>query len=140
MASSYAKHSQRKFAESSAKTLVGLQKSEVKLKKMVDSLERQQNTAVSNIANHQQAMKMSWRRLEERRSTSPLMTRHEKKEKEEAKKKGMLLQSNTKLYVRGTPQVYSGEGEVMPVRPVTADDSVLGRITPSSSTRGEKTI
>ena len=101
-------YSQRRFAESSPKTLVGLHKSEVQLKKMIDTLEQQQNTAVNNIANHQQAMKMSWRRLEERRSTSPLMTSREKRN-EQAKnsRKGMLLQSNTRLYVDKTPEIYS---------------------------------
>lgn len=148
MASSYAympktqQYAKRKFAESSSKTMVGMQKTEVKLNKMLDSLQRQQNTAINNIANHQQAMKMSWRRLEERRSASPLLTRAEKREKEEEKtKRGLLLQSNTRLYVNRTPQIYNVEptadveapGEK--VRPFTADDSFLSRTQPS--TRGE---
>ena len=132
-------YSQRKFAESSPKTLVGLHKTDVQLKKMMESLDRQQNTAVNNLANHQQAMKMSWRRLEERRSTSPLMTRHEKKHKEEANaRRGLLLQSNTRLYVRGTPQVYDVDQAPNDTtqRPFTADDSILSRAPPPP--KGEK--
>lgn len=150
MASSYANrpkthhHGSRKFAESSARTMVGLQKTEVKFKKMADSLERQQNTAINNIANHQQAMKMSWRRLEERRTASPLLTTKEKQQKDDTSKakKGMMLQSNTRLYVKGTPQVYdvesTEESELFQnqTRPVTADDSFLGR--PPSATRCEE--
>lgn len=147
MASSYAhmpkthQYAKKRSGESSSKTIVGLHKTEVMYQKMMDRLERDQNTSVNNIANHQQAMKMSWRRLEEKRTTSPLLTRQEKKQKEEKNdKKGLLLQSNTKLYVKGTPQVYnvdSGVREVIQVRPVTADDSFLGRRALSES-RGEE--
>lgn len=127
MASSYAhmpkahQHGKRRFTESNQKTLVDKQKNEVKLKKMIDTLEHQQSTAVNNIANHQQAMKMSWRRLEERRSASPLLTRQEKK-REEAKdtRRGLLLQSNTKLYVNKTPEIYNVSGGAG-LRPATAD-------------------
>lgn len=120
--------SQRRFAESSPRTLVGLHKCDVKLKKMVDSLEHQQNTAINNIANHQQAMKMSWRRLEERRATSPLMTRTDKKrEQAKSSKKMMLLQSNTKLYVDQTPKIYGTETYGGSSRPTTVDDSLIGR-------------
>ena len=125
-------YSQRRFAETNQKTLVGLQKTDSQLKKMMDTLEQQQKTAVSNIANHQQAMKMSWRRLEERRSSSPLMTRKEKEEVQAKKaKKAMMLQSNTRLFVDKTPQIYGGNvGET--ARPSTVDDSVIGRSRPQS--------
>lgn len=109
-------HPKRKFAESSSKTLVGIQKTEVQYKKMLDDLERQQNTSVNNIANHQQAMKMSWRRLEERRSQSPTLVRAEKKDPKNTKK-GLMLHSNTKLYVKKTPEIYNPEAEA------TSDDN-----------------
>lgn len=117
-------YSQRKFGESSPRVLVGLHKTDVQLKKKIDCLEHQQSTAVNNIANHQQAMKMSWRRLEERRSSSPNMTRAEKTTQQaKGSKKGMLLQSNTKLYVDKTPEIY----DTVSSRPTTVDDSLLGR-------------
>lgn len=103
--SQYSKHN---FSEKSQKTRVGLHKSEVQTKKMLDTLEQQQNTAVNNISNHQQAMKMSWRRLEERRAESPLLTRHDKtKEEPKNTKRGLMLQSNTRLYVNKTPEIYN---------------------------------
>ena len=111
-----------KFAESSHKTMVGLNKTDVKFQKELASLEKQQNTAVTNIANYQQAMKMSWRRLEERRAESPTLSKRMEKKKEKDKK-GLLLQSNTKLYVDKTPSIYNPEAG----SGVTMDDSVIGR-------------
>ena len=126
----------RRFAEGSSKTAVGLHKTEVQLKKKMDSLDQQQNTAINNIANHQQAMKMSWRKLEEKRTASPQLGRDNRK-KEDPKKstKGMLLQSNTKLYVNATPEVYNVASHA--TRPTTADDSMLGRTTPALDNQGE---
>lgn len=100
------------FAESSSKTLIGLQKVNVQLQKEIDSIEKQKKTAVNNITNHQQALKMSWRRLEQQRnaaSSSPLLTRATTAPSADANsrqpRKG-ILQSNTRLYVSATPQVY----------------------------------
>lgn len=122
------KAQQYRFAESSPKTLVGLHKTDAQLKKMIDSLDHEQNTAVNSIANHQQAMKMSWRRLEERRSSSPLMTRAEKNEQAKSSKRGMMLQSNTRLYVDKTPEIYhAGTTAAGSSRPTTVDDSLVGR-------------
>ena len=68
-------HSKRQFAESNPHTLVGLQKVQVQLEKEISKLNRQQATAVTNIANHQQAMKMTWRLLQQRRMVeSPLLS------------------------------------------------------------------
>lgn len=126
--------SKRGFSESSQRTIVDMQKNKVKLKKMIETLESQQNTAVSNIANHQQAMKMSWRRLEERRATSPLMTRAEKRtEQKSTKNRGMMLQSKTKFNVNMTPEIYN-----VTSRPTTVDDSMLnGSRTAASRMQGE---
>ena len=99
-----------KFAETSHKTTVGLNKTDVKFQKELESLERQKNTSMNNIANHQQAMKMSWKRLEERRAESPTLSqRREKKEEQKNNKKGLLFQTNTKLYVDKTPSIYHPE-------------------------------
>lgn len=126
------KPSNRKFAEGSSRTIVGLHKTENQLKKMIDSLEHQQNTAVNNIANHQQAMKMSWRRLEEKRTSSPQLAT--KKEETKKKKQGLLLQSNTKLYVSTTPAIYNVDSP----RPTTADDSLVARPESASEDQGDK--
>jgi hypothetical protein len=112
-------YSQRRFGESNPKTLVTIHKADIQLKKMITSLEHEESTAVNNIANHQQAMKMSWRRLEEKRSSSPDISRPEKT-KAKWSKRGMMLQSNTKLSVDSTPEIY---GE----RPATVDDNMVGR-------------
>lgn len=114
-----------KFAESSHKTTVGLNKTDVKFQKELASLERQKNTTMNNIANTQQAMKMSWRRLEERRAESPTLSkRMEKKEEDRRGRKGLLLQSNTKLYVNKTPSIYDPTAE-SGNEGITRDDSVI---------------
>ena len=46
------------FLESSPRTVVGLAKVEVQLQKELGKLERQAQTAVSNIANHQQVREL----------------------------------------------------------------------------------
>ena len=108
------------FAETSPRTVVGLQKVNVQLQKEIDKLERQAHTAVSNIANHQQAMKMSWRRLEQKRNAeSPLLSRASKTEgtRHSPKEKRGLFASNTKLYVHATPQIYGMDGSASPSLP-----------------------
>lgn len=133
-------YSRRKFAEQSLRTLVGIQKNEVKLKKEMETLEQQQNTSVNNIANHQQAMKMSWRRLEEKKRESPLLTRAQKDHGDaKSSKRGMLLQSSTKLYVDKTPDIYSIEVPSGNARPTTVDDQMLGRGRTSSDVMGRPT-
>ena len=124
MASKSQQYSKRRFAESSPQTIVGLQKTDVQCKKMMDSLERQQNTAVNNIANHQQAMKMSWRRLEERRAQSPTMNRQEMKKEVKKEKKGLMLQSNTKLFVNKTSEIYDPDN-TLNKETAAVDDSEL---------------
>lgn len=114
-------HSKRQFAESNPHTLVGLQKVKVQLEKEISKLDKQQTTAVTNIANHQQAMKMTWRLLQQRRMVeSPLLSRS-KQDSEDAIEPGMrrgLFHSKTKLYVRNTPNIYhpetKGGGENLP--------------------------
>lgn len=95
-------------AESSPRTLVGLQKNNVQLQREIEKLERQSQTAINNIANHQQAMKMSWRRLEQRRQNeSPLPSRVGSRGSRSPKARKALLSSNkTMLYVRSTPDIY----------------------------------
>lgn len=100
--------SKRQYAERNPRTLVGLQKVNVQLKKELEKLDRQQTTAVNNIANHQQAMKMTWRRLEQKRAMeSPLLSRGPAKKTEEGGARRGIFHSNTKLYVNKTPYIYS---------------------------------
>lgn len=109
-----ASRSKRQFAESNPHTLVGLQKVKVQLEKEINKLDKQQATAVSNIANHQQAMKMTWRRQEQRRITeSPLLSRSARNvdHGEEPGPRRGLFHSKTKLYVRNTPDIYHPEAE-----------------------------
>lgn len=117
-----ASRSKRQFAESNPHTLVGLQKVKVQLEKEISKLDKQQATAVSNIANHQQAMKMTWRRQEQRRSMeSPLLSRSVRniEQCEELGPRRGLFQSKTKLYVRNTPDIYHPRAEDTESKPRT---------------------
>lgn len=109
-----ASRSKRQFAESNPHTLVGLQKVKVQLEKEISKLEKQQATAVTNIANHQQAMKMTWRRQEQRRvMESPLLSRSARntEHSDEPGPRRGLFHSKTKLYVKNTPDIYHPEAE-----------------------------
>ena len=107
-------HGKRPFAETNPHTLVGLQKVKVQLEKEISKLDKQQATAVTNIANHQQAMKMTWRQLQHRRVLeSPSLSRS-KQDTEDLNVSGQrrgLFHSNTKLFVRNTPGIYHPETE-----------------------------
>lgn len=100
-------------AESSPRAVIGLHRANAQLQQELDKIDRQAFTAVSNIANHQQAMKMSWRRLEAQRN-SPTPSRAAKTEpssetQANQQRRGLLMTSNaTRLYVSATPQIYSG--------------------------------
>ena len=110
----HASRSKRQFAESNPHTLVGLQKVKVQLEKEINKLDKQQATAVSNIAKHQQAMKMTWRRQEQRRNMeSPLLSRSTRNIEhcEEPGPRRGLFHSKTKLYVKNTPDIYHPEAE-----------------------------
>lgn len=110
-ASALSSLNKRAFAESNPHTLVGLQKVKVQLEKEISKLEREQATAVTNISNNQQAMKMSWRRLQQRRrmeSPPPSRSRETENSKEVGPKLG-IFHSKTRLYVSTTPEVYHPE-------------------------------
>ena len=98
-------------AESSSRALVGMHRANAQLQQELEKIDRQAFTAVSNIANHQQAMKMSWRRLEAQRN-SPKTTRAKAEpcsDPQPQQRRGLLVSSNrTKLYVAATPQIYFG--------------------------------
>ena len=97
-------------AETSPRTLVGLHRVNAQLQQELDKIDRQAFTAVSNIANHQQAMKMSWRRLEAQRSSPKTKPRSRScsDESSPAPPRRTMMSNKTKLYVSATPQIYSG--------------------------------
>lgn len=93
-------HSRRLVSSSSSRTKVELHQVDVLLQKEIGRLERQQNAAVSNIANHQQAMKMSWRKLEQKHSLeSPLLSSSREKIASSPSPRRGIFYSNTKLHV-----------------------------------------
>ena len=96
--------SRRLISSTGSRTKVELHQVDVQLQKEIDRLERQQNAAVSNIANHQQAMKMSWRRLEQKRASEnpPKSSSIETNPSAPAPKRG-IFHSNTKLNVAANP-------------------------------------
>jgi hypothetical protein len=128
-------------AEASTQAMVGLHRANAQLQQELDKIDRQAFTAVSNIANHQQAMKMSWRRLEAQRN-SPKSSRAKVESSDQqpaAPRKGLLMSSNkTRLYVSATPHIYSGqsseqqsrgsdsEGETVGSRGLAQDDTEVG--------------
>lgn len=65
------------FAESDPKVRAELKKAELQLKKEMERLEKQTRTTNNFISDHQQAVKMSWRRLEMQRKLdeSPTVNR-----------------------------------------------------------------
>ena len=98
-------------AETSPRTLVGLQRVNAQLQQELDKIDRQAFTAVSNIANHQQAMKMSWRRLDAQRNGSKAAAKPRSSSDSQIPppSRSLMLSSNkTKLYVSATPQIYAG--------------------------------
>lgn len=126
-------NSKRPFAESNPHTLVGLQKVKVQLEKEINKLDKQQATAVTNIANHQQAMKMTWRQLQQRRTTeSPVLTRrkHDTDETHESGPRRGLFHSKTKLYVKNTPDIYHPETEDNHLTTSSSSATVLGDAAP----------
>ncbi|CAI8045825.1 hypothetical protein GBAR_LOCUS25340 [Geodia barretti] len=116
-------------AEASTQTMVGLHRANAQLQQELDKIDRQAFTAVSNIANHQQAMKMSWRRLEAQRN-SPKSTRAKVEcsdQQPAAPRKGLLMSSNkTRLYVSATPNIYSGQSSEQQSRGSDSEGETVG--------------
>lgn len=123
-------------AETNSRTLVGLQRVNAQLQQELDKLDRQAFTAVSNIANHQQAMKMSWRRLEAQRDSpkSRPRSRSSSDQLSPSPRRAMLSSNTTKLYVTATPQIYCGEQQLLPG---AGDGREDGGTAPAASDKGE---
>lgn len=105
-------------AETRPRTMVGLHRADVQLQHELDRIDRQAFTAVSNIANHQQAMKMSWRRLEAQRNSPKMSQRPRSRSCSDHQlnepRRSLLSSNKTRLYVSATPQVYFGGGSSLP--------------------------
>ena len=116
-------------AETSPRTLVGLHRVNAQLQQELDKIDRQAFTAVSNIANHQQVMKMSWRRLEAQRSSPKAGAKRSSSTDSQnpAPSRSLMLTSNkTKLYVSATPQIYSGGSQQLQ-EPTGEEEEAMGK-------------
>ena len=90
------------FAESNQKIRMELRQADLKLQKELERLEKQSYTATNNISNHQQVLKNSWRRLEQKRlqdQMSPLTSRKTKKNLSPAEdtRKRLMFANKTSL-------------------------------------------
>lgn len=113
-------------AETNPRTIVGLQRVDAQLQHELEKIDRQAFTAVSNIANHQQAMKMSWRRLETQRNSPKQRPRSrscsDQLTPRAALRRPLLSSNTTKLYVSATPRVYSGSQLPQEQEPALRED------------------
>lgn len=101
MAVSSQNHKRFQFSESNQKIRMELRLADMKLKKEIERLEKQSYTTTNNISNHQQALKMSWRRLEQRRQhdqDSPTGNRKNRSGlSEKDSRRGLLFSNRTVL-------------------------------------------
>ena len=101
MAVSSHNHKRFQFTESNQKIRMELRLADMKLKKEIERLEKQSYTTTNNISNHQQALKMSWRRLEQRRQhdqDSPTGSRKNRSGlSEKDSRRGLLFSNRTVL-------------------------------------------
>jgi len=101
----------RHFVEDSPRTRIELARNNLKMQKEIMKIEKQAKTAATNLSNNQQALRMSLRQLEGKRSSeSPLLTRSarfsDKNESTVSKRKLGLFANNTSLSVESTADAY----------------------------------
>lgn len=98
------------FAESNPRIRIELQKTKVQLERELERLEKQSKAETNNIATHQQALKMNFRRLEQKRKQeSPTTERSRRGDRDEAGRRGIFY-SKTPMAVEATAAIYSGNG------------------------------
>ena len=90
------------FAESNQKIRMELRQADLKLKKEIERMEKQAYTARNNISNHQQVLKNSWRRLEQKRledQLSPMNDRRMKRnlQSDHDSRKRLMFANKTSL-------------------------------------------
>ena len=98
-------HKRLNFAESNAKVSVELRQQQLQLEKEITRLEKQARTATTNIANYQQSLKNTYRKLERQRREAQVKDR-ERKAMEGAGKsrKGLMFSTSIKLGVESEDQ------------------------------------
>ena len=95
------------FAESNHKIRMELRQADLRLQKKIELMEKQTYTTTNNISNHQQVLKNSWRRLEQKRmqdQMSPLGSRRTKKTLQpvDDSKKRLMFSNKTYLSMEVT--------------------------------------
>ena len=100
----------RHFVEDSPRTRIELARNNLVMQKELVKIEKQAKTAAMNVSNNQQALRMSLRQLESKRSShSPLLTHSpvmDKKDSNASKRKLGLFANNTSLSVESTADAY----------------------------------
>ena len=95
------------FAESNPRVRIELQKTKIKLEKELKRLEKQSKAETNNIVTHQQAMRMNFRRLEQKRKQdSPPTDRSGTREKDAGARRGIFY-SKTPMSVDATAAIYA---------------------------------
>lgn len=91
--SSFHSHKRANYSETDPKIRAELRKQEMHLKREIERLEKQTKATNNYISDHQQALKMSWRRLEDQRQKdeSPSVNRKTKRSD------GLIKDSSRKL-------------------------------------------
>lgn len=97
------------FAESNPRIRIELQKSKIQLERELKRLERQSKAETNYISTHQQAIKMNFRRLEQKRKQdSPPVDRSGTREKDAGARRGIFY-SKTPMSVDATAAIYATE-------------------------------
>ena len=104
----------RHFVEELPRTRSDLSRNHLQLQKEISKIEKQAKTAVTNLSNNQQALRMSLRNIEGRRKAeSPLITRQVRSVDGEDRllvKRQSLFANNTCLTVDSTAEAYLRAG------------------------------
>lgn len=130
------------FAESNQRVRIELNKSKVQLEKEFSRLEKQSRTETNNICNHQQALKMTWRRLEQRRQQERPVPERLRKETDATDRRG-LLYSKTTMSVDDTAAIYGkspGAPRKISAPSTTSSENDDDALYPTSSDPGLKTV
>ena len=97
------------FAESNPRVRIELQKTKMQLEKELKRLEKQSKAETNYISTHQQAIRMNFRRLEQKRKQdSPPTDRSGTREKDTGARRGIFY-SKTPMSVDATAAVYATE-------------------------------
>lgn len=94
------------FAESSPKVLKEIRKKEFQLQKEFDLIEKQSRTNRNLLANHEQVLKKSWRRLEKSKlkdELTPLMSRRDKDTETPERTRRLMFSNRTAIGMEKFP-------------------------------------